>query len=263
MIYKRLLRVFLLFLMCFSSLLSASTYKRIVSLDICSDWMLVRYADRSNISALSPLLDNYQVDWVQGDWPTHDGSLEKILELAPDLVVTGEYNAIVLRKRLRELGIKVEVLPLPNSLSSLREYMQQFLNIIGSTVDIPKWPNSIKPDDDAPRLLLLGANAIGTGTGTLEHEVLQRAGWRNYISSTGYGKLDLEQVILDPPDAVLWSVPTSRALANMFIEHPALKQVMENKISQNMTFGVWQCAGPWTWQQIEKLTTLREQWQQK
>jgi len=260
---KSVLSLIALMLICFSSPLFANSYKRIVSLDICSDWMLASYAERSQVAALSPLLVNYQVDWVQGTWPTHDGSIEKILELAPDLVITGEYNAVVLRGRLRELGINVEVLALPASLSALRDYMQHFLSLVGKHDEVPSLADLILPDNNAPRLLLLGANGIGTGTETLEHEVLQRAGWRNYITSTGYGSLDLEQLIADPPDAVLWSAPVSPALANMFIEHPALQKVMRTKASQNLAFGNWQCAGPWTWQQIQKLTLLREQWQKK
>lgn len=253
----------LLILMCISSLLPASPYKRIVSLDICSDWMLASYAQRSQVIALSPLLNNYQVEWVEGDWPTHDGSLEQILALDPDLVITGEYNAMVLRKRLKALGVHVEVLSLPQSLDSLRDYMQHFLNLLGSTEDVPALPGFLEPDSDAPRLLLLGANGIGTGSETLEHEVLLRAGWRNYISRAGYGTLNLEKLIIDPPDAVLWSAPVSPALANMFIKHPALKKVMRTRAIQNVAFGNWQCSGPWTWKQIQKLTTLRKQWQQK
>ena len=260
---KPVLRLILLILMCFSSFLPASAYKRIVSLDICSDWMLAIYAQRSQVTALSPLLNNYQVDWVKGDWPTHDGTLEQILSLDPDLVITGEYNALVLRQRLKALGVQVEVLSLPQSLYSLREYMQQFLSLLGNTEDVPGLPDLIEQDSAAPRLLLLGANGIGTGTGTLEHEVLLRAGWRNYISSAGYRTLDLEKLIIDPPDAVLWSAPVSPALANMFIEHPALKKVMRAGAFQNMEYGKWQCPGPWTWQQIQNLTILRKKWQQK
>jgi len=256
-------RLILIILMCFSSLLQASNYKRIVSLDLCSDWMLASYADRSQVTALSPLLNNYQVDWVKGEWPTHDGSLEQILALEPDVVVTGEYNARVLRERLMELGVQVEVFSLPQSLSSLRDYILQFLSLVGNKTKVPGLPDLIDNNSNAPRLLLLGANGIGTGTETLEHEVLLRAGWRNYLTSTGYGKLDLEQLIIDPPDAVSWSAPTSAALANMFIEHPALKKVMRDKSSHNMAFGNWQCAGPWTWQQIQQLTALRKQWQKK
>jgi len=253
----------MLILMYLSPSAFANPYKRIVSLDICSDWMLTSYAERAQVAALSPLLTDYKVDWVKGNWPVHDGSIEKILELDPDLVITGEYNAVVLRGRLRELGINVEVLALPASLSELRDYMQHFLTLVGNDDEIPLLPDLISSDNSAPRLLLLGANGIGTGTKTLEHEVLQRAGWRNYITNPGYGSLDLEQLIIDPPDAVLWSAPVSPALANMFIEHPALQKVVRAKASQNLAFGNWQCAGPWTWQQIQKLTVLREQWQKK
>jgi len=170
---------------------------------------------------------------------------------------------LVLRKRLKALGVQVEVLSLPQSLDSLREYMQQFLSLLGNTKEVHPLPDLIKSEVDAPRLLLLGANGVGTGAETLENEVLLRAGWRNYINSAGYSKLDLEKLITDPPDAVLWSAPISPALANMFVEHPALKKVMRDRAFQNTAFGHWQCPGPWTWQQIQSLTSLREQWQQK
>jgi len=260
---KYALSLMLLILISFSSLLPANNYKRIISLDICSDWMLISYADRSQILALSPLLNDYPVEWVKGDWPTHDGSLEQILELDPDLVITGEFNVLTLRTRLIELGKNVEILTLPKSLNSLKNTMQQFLNLVGSTEEVPDLPGLIELEADAPRLLLLGANGIGTGTDTLEHEILLRAGWRNYLSESGYGKLDLEQLIVDPPDAVSWSAPASAALANMFSEHSAFKKLMQDKMSQNMAYGQWQCSGPWTWQQIQQLTTLREQWQKK
>jgi len=261
MTIKFALRFCGLILMFFSTLLPASNYNRIVSLDICTDWMLTRYADRSDIVALSPLLYDYPEQLGQLDWPTHDGTLEQILELAPDLVITGEYNAIILRKRLEELGIRVEVLSLPRSLVSLRDYIQRFLNIIGNKdIKVPSLPGPGKVAVDAPRLLLLGANGIGTGTTTLEHEILQQAGWRNYITRSGYGNVDMELLVSDPPDAILWSAPASRALANMFFEHPALRQAMLNKPTLEIDYGKWQCAGPWTWQQVQQLTGLRNKW---
>ena len=263
MITKPILQLLLLLVMCFPAISMASNYQRIVSLDICSDWMLASYAQRSQVVALSPLLNDYQVDWVQGEWPTHDGSLERVLELNPDLVITGEFNATILRRRLQELGVQVRVFALPKSLMEVHQYMQQFLRLLGNESELPQLPRFIEPEDNAPRLLLLGANGVGTGTGTLEHEVLEQAGWRNYIKGSGYGKLNMEQLIIEPPDAVLWSAPVSPALANMFIEHPALQKVMRDRYSKNLTFGHWQCSGPWTWQQLEKLTTLRKQWQNK
>lgn len=76
-----------------------------------------------------------------------------------------------------------------------------------------------------PRLLLLGPNGIGTGRGTMEDDILTRAGWDNDVQAQGY-VLDTERIATHPPDAVLWAAPSSRALANRFAEHPVLKRVI-------------------------------------
>lgn len=241
-------------------LLSADSFKRIISLDICSDWMLARYAERKQVIAMSPLLYNYPIEEEHKDWPTHNGSLEKILHLKPDLVISGEFNASLLRARLIELGVRVEAMPLPDSLETLEQYMQQFVSLLGDNVTLPALDKTLLVAKDAPRLLLLNANANATGHGTLENELLQHAGWQNYIKRPGYGKVDLEQLVQDPPDAILWSAPASPALANALFEHAALKKAMLGKPILILDDGRWQCAGPWTWQHIATLRNLREKW---
>jgi len=210
-------------------LLSANQYNKIISLDICSDWMLARYASRDQVAAMSPLLYKYPTEKEHQGWQTHDGTLEKILQIKPDLVITGEFNASVLRARLKELGIHVETMALPRTLSELHAYIQQFISLIGSQSRAPLLPNLKAIPENAPRLLLLNANGNATGVGTLESELLQLAGWRNYMMQNGYGKIDLEQLVQDPPDAILWSAPASPALANSLFEHPALKRAMQDK----------------------------------
>ncbi|MCK4707944.1 MAG: ABC transporter substrate-binding protein, partial [Gammaproteobacteria bacterium] len=74
-------------LLLFSTLSGAEKTERIVSLDLCTDWMLLKYASQSQRITYSPLLYRYQVDWVPDNLPVHDGSLEQVLELNPDLIM--------------------------------------------------------------------------------------------------------------------------------------------------------------------------------
>jgi len=255
------LRLFIsVVLMLAAASLPASQYKKIVSLDVCTDWMLAHYASRDQVAAMSPLLYKYPIDKEHQGWPTHDGTLEQILQIKPDLVISGEFNASVLRARLNELGVQVETTSLPRTLQELRDYLQHFLKLIGRDAKLPVVENVTHVAKNAPRLLLLNANANATGVGTLENKLLQIAGWRNYMLQAGYGKVDLEQLVQDPPDAILWSAPASPAMANNLFNHPALQQAMLNKPILVLDDGRWQCAGPWTWQQIETLTDLRKKW---
>jgi iron complex transport system substrate-binding protein len=106
-------------------------------------------------------------------------------------------------------------------------------------------------------LLLLGANGIATGKGTLEDDILTAAGWDNYIQSVGYINLDLEQLVARPPDAIYYSAPLSNSLANLFAQHAAIKKrVSDNKFMRDQNWR-WQCPGPWTFDLIQELS----QWQ--
>ena len=246
--------------------------KNILSLDLCTDWMLAKYADPSQVLALSPLLHQYPVDWMTRQWPSHDGSLEQILKLKPDLVITGEYNALMLRRRLQELGLRVEILSLPKSFSEVGLYEQRLLSLLGKTIqksgktshktDKPPQTssNSKSYSKSKPKLLLLGPNGIGTGRGTFEDDLLQHTGWDNYLTSEGYSNLDLEQIVTNPPDAILWSTPNSVALANLFAKHPVLKQVISKDHWLTTDDWRWHCPGPWSRDLIKQLQAqLKEQ----
>lgn len=231
---------------------------RIVSLDLCTDWMLARFADPGRVAALSPLHRRFPVPWMGAGWPAHDGTLEQVLQLKPDLVITGEYNALQLRRRLGALGLRVEVLPLPTSLADIHAYEEAMLRLL----DQPAGRASVAPPaavGEAPRkrLLLLGANGIGTGRGTFEDGILRHAGWTNYLEVAGYPHLDLERIALDPPDAILWAAPGSRALANRFAEHPVLKRAVAPERWLSTDYWRWQCPGPWTWELVDQLRQWR------
>jgi len=230
----------------------------IVSLDLCTDWMLLRFADPAQVRAFSPLLYKYHADWVPAGLPVHDGSLEHILQLEPQLLISGEYNAILLRKRLRQLGQRVAVLSLPTTLDSIRDYQSEFLALIdagegSSTVD---WDRAYPPRYQS--LLLLGPNGIGTGTNTLEDDLLRRAGWINYIDASGYVSLQMERIVANPPDAIYSSAPLSNSLANLFVRHPAIQSLMSASASPQAENWRWQCPGPWSLDLIRELSLWKD-----
>lgn len=232
----------------------AEPARRIVSLDLCTDWMLARYADPARVAALSPLQRQYPAPGMDVRWPAHDGTLERILQLKPDLVVTGEYNALLLRARLQTLGVKVEILPLPKSLKDVTAYEKHLLALLDIPADRASPP--VPPSDHAgprKRLLLLGPNGIGTGRGTFENDILEHAGWANYLRGEGYVRLDLESIVADPPDAILASTSTSRALANRFAQHPVLQRTVPKERWLTTDYWRWQCPGPWAWDLVRQL----------
>lgn len=252
-------RLTLLLILLAGSLSAQSAPERIVSLDLCMDWLLAVHADPRQVAALSPLHQRYPLPVVTPDWSVHNGSLEQIYQLQPDLILVGEYNALLLRRRLEALSLPVAELPLPASLTDIEFYERRFLQLISQPLSkATPAPPMAQPATDAPRLLLLGANGIGTGAGTFEDQILRQAGWRNYLSAAGYISLDLERLVADPPEAILWSAPASPSLASRFADHPALKRVVMEDRWLSTDYWRWQCPGPWTWALIEQLKRKRE-----
>jgi len=232
----------------------ADAARGIVSLDLCTDWMLLKFAEPSQVRAYSPLLYKYPADWVPDGLPVHDGSLEHILQLDAGLLISGEYNAILLRKRLQQLGQRVAVLSLPNTLDGIRRYQAEFLELIdakpGSAV--VDWDRTYAPRHES--LLLLGPNGIGTGANTLENDLLRKAGWDNYIEASGYVSLRMERVVANPPDAIYSSAPLSNSLANLFIRHPAIQSLIAEGEAARAEDWRWQCPGPWSLELIQELS---------
>ncbi|MDR2925625.1 MAG: hypothetical protein LBU76_06735 [Azoarcus sp.] len=236
--------------------------QRIVSLDLCTDWMLALYVERERVAALSPMQRVQQpfhpAPWMKNSWPAHDGNLESIALYKPDLILTGQYAAIALREQLRRLGFRVEVLPLATTLEEVRRYERQFFAYVGlppeHTADGPP-----EREHGEKRLLLLGANAIGMGRDTFENALMNHAGWRNYLTESGLVRLDLEQIALDPPNAVLWATPSGAALANAFAEHPLWRSLNPPPPRLETDYWRWQCPGPWSWGLIRELGRLKQQ----
>lgn len=252
-----LITALLLLLAIFPGGARAAPSQGIVSLDLCTDWMLLKYAEPSRVRAYSPLLYRYKADWVPDGLPVHDGSLEHILLLEPGLLISGEYNAILLRKRLQQLGKRVEVLSLPTTLDGIERYQAEFLELIGASPEkgAVDWNRTYPARNRS--LLLLGANGIGTGADTIENDLLRQAGWENYLDASGYVSLRMEDLVVNPPDAIYSSAPLSNSLANLFVQHPAMRSLMPVQQTQRVEDWRWECPGPWSLELIQELASWK------
>ena len=234
--------------------LSAQASQTILSLDLCTDWMLLKYASPSHKIIYSPLLYQSPPHWVPDQKKVHDGSLENILQIDPDLILSGEFNALTLRKRLKQLGQNIISLTMPESVEGIKTYSDQFASFVNVN---PSLHQDLKLKNYPPQnkhMLLVGSNGIGTGRATLEHDILKKAGYNNYLNHDGFSALNLEQLMNYPPDIMLETSQYSDtpSLANLFSNHKALSRIPRGKIDKIQTWR-WQCPGPWTLDLVDEL----------
>lgn len=252
--------------------------KGILSLDLCSDWLVAHFASSESMITLSPMAVRHPPPWSGRQWPTHDGSIEQIITLKPELVIVGAFNAPILRQRLASLGVEVVVLDQVADLSGLARQTQRLLEAIDRQAGAPparagqlsastalrtgqplsasereSQAEGAKTTTQRGRLLLLGPNGYGTGSGTFEAALIEAAGWRNHIERPGHHRLDLESLTRAPPDAILWTSPPGPALANRFAQHRALARAVPQERWLKTDYWRWQCPGPWSLDLIGQL----------
>lgn len=247
----------------------------VVSLNVCADQLVLALADEEQILALSMLSHDPAASFYfeQARWHNvSDGSAESVLRLNPGLVIAGEYTTAYSVRLLQELGMRVEILPIADSVDSL------FANI----AQVGKWlmqqdrANEIisafrhrlealvQSNGSAPLAVYYDANGYTAGSRSLRGEILMLAGWENLAQRIGieyYGSIALETLVMHRPDVIISSpyAPGTWSRAQQLIKHPVMQSKNEAWRRVNIPSRATLCAGPWTMDTIEQLSTLRVQ----
>ena len=234
-----LLRTFFLLLLLVVAPTVAAESK-VASLNLCIDQVLLRWVAPERIAS---------VTWLSGDkhyrkapLPEHivlnRGRAEELLRLHPDLVLVGQYGAQRAAKRLRELGLRVVDIPDAYSLAQLVQQLDALQQALGDNPALAerRWHlQQLLAEPAAPggaTALILSANNITYGSGMLESQLLERAGFENLAVRDGAEQLrrvSLEEVVAARPDLlVLYGGGDEFALAHLAERHPVIRRYVDS-----------------------------------
>lgn len=236
------------FLVAYLSFATVWAADRVVSLNLCTDQMLVLLAPEK-IAALTPLSRDPSLSFVaqQADHlPVVRASAEAVLRLKPDLILAAPYGVQTLVGLLQHEGLPVLRVTLPSDFTGIR----QMTRSLAEALSVPRRGDALVADMDATlaalphrntqRALVWEPRGYTEGLGTLMDAVLRAVGMTNI--STGR-HVSLEGVLRDPPDLlVVASSPDYPSLATALVEHPALAGISRRAIPPALTI----CAGPFT-----------------
>ncbi|MBN9564205.1 MAG: ABC transporter substrate-binding protein [Alphaproteobacteria bacterium] len=227
----------------------AQASQRVVSLNLCTDQMLVMLAP-DQVAALSPLARDPTLSIVAkqaASMPVTRASAEAVLRLHPDLVLAAPYGAQTTLGLLEEQGIKVQRIDLPTDFSGIRAQTRKLAALLGvpargealiATMDAKL--AALKPPDHPVRALVWQPRGYTAGPGSLADAVLRAAG----LTDIGTGRqVGLEALLQLRPDLLVLPVPArSPSLATELLDHPATAGIPRRFIPPALTI----CAGPWT-----------------
>jgi iron complex transport system substrate-binding protein len=234
---------------------------RIVSLNLCTDELVLRLADRKNIVSVTYQAETSSVSNVVDlarQIPVNHGLAEEVIPLAPDLVVAGIYTARPAVALLKRTGFPVLDLDVPNNLDETRAQYRRMGQALGeeekaeqviAEMDRRLAAIPAGPASNRPRAMMFNANGYTIGKGSLTDEIITRAGLENLSAALGidnYAQISLETLVTNAPDVLILSSfrDGPAAMATEVLRHPVLTKMSDRMRIAVMPGRLWECAGP-------------------
>ncbi|MCB1547232.1 MAG: ABC transporter substrate-binding protein [Hyphomicrobiaceae bacterium] len=222
---------------------AAEKPRRIVSLNLCSDQIVLALVDRQRIAALSHLAADPLVSAVAAEARairTTRGEAEDVLALDPDLVIAGVVTTRATRELLRRLGRRAVVIPFADDLAAVRRAIATVAAAVGEVargealiaeLDRRLGAAAPAPGERRPTAAIYGIGGAVELPGTLADALLRHAGLDNVVARLrpgASGAVSLEELVARPPDVLVLSgaAEAYRTVVADNLRHPALRAIM-------------------------------------
>lgn len=223
-----MLRLWPLLLLCGCTQGPAIVPGKIVSNNPCIDAILAEIADPASIGAISRYSQDADGGSAPSDWahrfPAIGFSAEEIIAARPRLVLTGNNASSGTGAALIKAGVRVKAFGVPATLAENRVQVLAIARAIdrnaqGSAL-VERIDAATQPSASTQTAIIWLTGGFVAGKGTIQDEMLARAGFRNASSLYGLHQWDvlpLETLLRNPPDVIFTPVSArgddARALA--------------------------------------------------
>ena len=255
--------------------LSAEKPNRVVSINVCTDQLLVMLVGRKRIASLSHLATDPHTSWIveeAQDLHLNHGIAEEVMALTPDLIVTAAFSFRPTVATLRQLGYTVVEIQLASSLEEIKTNLLALGQAVG---EIERAKTLIAAfDSELERLIYrdggrpplfahYDANGWTAGRNTLIADVASAAGFETLGDRLGFSgtrHISLEQLLILQPDLLdlgyAWA--ESPALVSERLKHPALTALLENTVVAEVPGPAWACGSPHILEALAHLRQIRD-----
>lgn len=251
----------------------ADVPRRIVSLNLCTDQLLVDLVPRERIAAVSFLATDRSLSAAASSLrglKQVQGTAEEVLALQPDLVIAGEYTTGPTVELLKRLGVKVLVVPLASDFEGMKTTLRTLAQATGTEsraeamiADFDSRLASARSLVPArPTAVAYQVNSLASGAGTLLDAALEAAGFRNIardVTLGPAGRLPLEELVASPPDLiVLANAPDDfKTVLADNLRHPAFQALLGKRPHVHLPMPLWMCATPRIADAVELLASMK------
>lgn len=251
--------------------------QRIVSMNLCTDELLMRIVDPSRIASIThlstqPINAPLGLGGIASKLKVNHGLAEEVLMQKPDLILAGRYTTSTATALLRKLGHNVVIFDPENTLDDMRANIRKLGEAVGETgraeqviADFDAKLAALQariPPGQQPIYAEIGVNNFIAGANTLYTHVVNASGYRTLgqaLGFEGFRNVPLEQILSVKPalisTATPWTNPPS--MSTMALRHPALRAMVEKTPQVSIPERYTTCGAPSVLGAVEILVAAR------
>ena len=244
---------------------SHAHHPTLVSLNPCSDAILAEVTAPGQLLAIShyshdPRGSSMPLAQARGYRAT-GGTVEEVLALDPDIVVTSSFIDPATANAFRRLGVRVETVGIAATVADSEAQVRRLAALAGQPARGAALVGRIEQSVAAAHragarvsALLWQEGGLVPGAGTLVAQLVANSGFASLSAARGLGQgayLPLEDVLADPPQVVI------AAGRERMERHPALRHLNGMRyaeIEPNLLY----CGGPTIPRLAARLAKLRD-----
>jgi iron complex transport system substrate-binding protein len=248
----------------------AAAPRRFVSMNLCTDQLLMMLADREEIVSLSHLSRRKDLSVMAEQamqYPVNHGLAEEIMRFKPDIVFAGVFSRPATVFMLKHLGYRVEVLPVASGFNTIVQNIRTLAGAVGHSERgeqlIARFNQRLQTfkkslPAERPVVVLYRENHYTTGKNTLANVIIETAGFENLAASlgiSGSGHLPLERLLMHPVDLLIQGRRRSPdgSVAAAALMHPAYQHYVADRKSINIDDRLWICGTPYVLKAVDQL----------
>ena len=257
------------------SVMAAERPQRIVSLNLCTDQLLMMLVEPNRIAAVSYLArrpeSSVMADFAASLPITHGGA-EDVIMLQPDLVLAGTYSTRATVNMLRKLKYNVAVLEPARRLSDIEKNIAIIAQLVGEVEKGSQLIEQVRKKLDrkpsakssgTPTAALVYTNSYTSGTGTLASQIVTKGGFKNLgqrLGLAGTARISLESLLVEKPQAIILGRTGfgKKDMAHEVFQHPVLRKILGNTKSMVLSDIYWVCGTPYTLTAVERVRKFRK-----
>jgi len=255
-----------------------SSPRRIVSINLCTDELLLRLVEPGRVAALTRFSDNADVSTV---WETAQGikktelDIESILACSPDLLLGGRFNNREALHFFQYTDIPVIIFGVPKSFEDIYGDIRTLAEAVGEPEEgetiIRQMQTGLaelkaEAGESRKKILLSGATqddgkgnkrraiffqsgGFVPGSETFENAIMEAAGLENLAATLGikdYGSLSLEKLIEMKPDILIFASDQKKqpTVRGEVLAHPAIRKSLSHVKTVTLPSATLSCGSP-------------------